>query len=320
MDLVALRAEYDSVKPDIDRFRKSFEEQLLAVLQQKSLHPAIPIETRTKEWSSIVEKIDRQELELSSITQIYDLVGLRVVFLFAAEATRTRKMLSEEYKVSWQQDTRERLSYREFGYQSVHLIVRVRKNWLAVPTLREFAGFQAEIQIRTLSQHNWAVASRLLQYHQEQDVPLPVQRSLFRVAALMEFVDLELERVAKERTRYQRRIQRRTYKPALDQPLNVDLLRRLLDTRIPDTHKEEQENYVVLLQDLIKYNIKTAQQLDELIYKHLSDALKNDRTAFAAAESGDRAYVANPALITRGVFYSRVGLIQNMLHMLHGRA
>ena len=72
-------------------------------------------------------------------------------------------------------------------------------DWLNVPTFREFKGLRAELQIRTLAQQLWAAASHKLQYKRESSVPYPIRRSIHRVAALLETVDLELERVLSER-------------------------------------------------------------------------------------------------------------------------
>lgn len=62
------------------------------------------------------------------------------------------------------------------------------------------SGLKAEVQVRTVTQHVWAAASHVLQYKQEASVPLPVRRSIYRVSALLETVDLEFERVLSSAT------------------------------------------------------------------------------------------------------------------------
>jgi ppGpp synthetase/RelA/SpoT-type nucleotidyltranferase len=59
-----------------------------------------------------------------------------------------------------------------------------------------------ELQLRTLAQHIWAVASHKLQYKREASVPVPIRRSINRVSALLEMVDLEFDRVLLEREQY----------------------------------------------------------------------------------------------------------------------
>ena len=68
-----------------------------------------------------------------------------------------------------------------------------------------------------------------LQYKQEDSVPAPMRRAIHRVSALLEVVDLEFERLLKERESY-----RSDSGPInTDAILNVDLLEHLLDALLP---------------------------------------------------------------------------------------
>lgn len=86
MDLAQLRTVYDQTKPEIDRFRESFRDQISVLLEQASLSTAIPIESRTKTWSSIAAKIDRHLLNPQRPADLWDLVGIRVVFFSEAKS------------------------------------------------------------------------------------------------------------------------------------------------------------------------------------------------------------------------------------------
>lgn len=314
MELSALLKSYEETKQHADRFREALQAQLSELLRQASLPLAVPIESRTKNWASIVTKVDRLALSLDHVKELWDLVGFRLIFLLSAEAARACNMITQKFDVVHREDTGDRLKPKEFGYQSVHFIVRAAAEWLKVPTLQEFKSFLAEIQVRTLSQHNWAVASRLLQYNQEADVPVSVQRSLHRVAALLELVDLELERVSEQRAAYRGRM----HDEGLDKQLNVDLLIGLLDQHLPESHRVIDDDYVALLHDLGKCKIKTARELVGIIHKHLVNALTNDAAAVQAVRSGDRSYSGDQDRVSGGVFYSHVGLVQNMLNSEFG--
>lgn len=99
---------------------------------------------------------------------------------------------------------------------------------LSVPSLNTLGGLAAEIQVRTMAQHIWAASSHVLQHKNESNVPLPVSRSIHRVSALLETVDFELERVLIDRERYSAEINLSS-----EEPLNVDSLRKLLDSLLP---------------------------------------------------------------------------------------
>lgn len=318
MELSALRKSYEETEQDADRFRDALQSQLLELLRQALLPLAVPMESRIKSWASILTKVDRLSLSLEDVKDLSDLVGLRLILLFPTEAARASRLIAQHLDVVSQENTGDRLKPKEFGYQSVHFVVRLAPDWLKVPTLRDFKSFLAEIQIRTLSQHNWAVASRLLQYKQEADVPVSVQRTLYRVAALLELVDLELERVSQERATYGKRIRDEGLDKQMDKQLNVDLLIRVLDQHLPESHRVNDDDYVALLHDLGKCSILTAKQLVELVQEHLENALKNDATAVQAVRSGDASYIEDQDRVKKGVFYSHVGLVQNMLNLRLG--
>lgn len=309
-----LKSSYDQTVKQADEFRNALRDQLAKLLEQHSLRPPIPIESRTKQWSSILVKLDRLSERWNSVDDIWDLIGLRLVFLFPEEAARACSLIDRTFEVEYRRHVGQELAPHEFGYQSVHFTVRLPGEWLSTPTLRMFSRFRAEIQVRTLAQHNWAVASRLLQYNTQEYAPPSVRRSLYRVAALLEVVDYELERVNKNRQAYRKQLAAKSF----DQALNVDLLEAILTSRLPESHHLLGDDYAALLTDLAACGIATGIEVIDLIDLHIDQALANDRMARRALEDGDTAYVSYPALLAKGAFYSHVGLVYNMLHLAYG--
>jgi len=312
--LTSLKESYDQVHDEADRFRKALRDQVSDLLEQNSLRLLIPIESRTKEWASILLKIDRLSESWTNAHEIWDLIGLRFIFLFPEEAAQACSLIDQIFNVEHRKNIGQRLLPNEFGYQSVHFTVRLPLEWLNVPSLRNYSAFQAEIQVRTLSQHNWAVAARLLQYNDESFAPPSVQRSFYRVAALLEVVDLELDRVHKERKSYKKRIKA----DGFDQPLNVDLLEAILNANLPESHRLDVDDYGTLLLDLNSCGVKRGTKMISLIDKHLKQALVNDAMALKSAREGDATYEVDPSRIKSGVFYSHVGLMQNILNLEYG--
>jgi putative GTP pyrophosphokinase len=92
-----------------------------------------------------------------------------------------------------QENTTRKLREDQFGYSSMHYVVRFPKDWLVVPAMALFGEMKAEIQVRTIAQHLWADASHILQYKNEENIPEPIKRSIHRVSAILETVDLEFE-------------------------------------------------------------------------------------------------------------------------------
>ena len=317
-DLDSLHKEYDSVRDLASRFCSGLKQQLEQLLSANGVTLGVPVESRVKDWHSIAEKTERLSLRLQSVKELNDLVGLRLILLFRRDVTKVCELVSKAFVVVSQEDTSQRLGETEFGYQSLHYVVRLPENWLSVPSFKGFDDFQAEVQVRSLAQHIWAAASHVLQYKQEASVPPPVRRSIYRVSALLETVDLEFERVLEERQSYISAL-------ASDRPLepiNVDLLTKILDTYLPGVNKMQPEPYSELIQDLSHFGVDNAEKLTELIKNQLRPALENDAKR-VLTESDYLRQDARPLpgerdRIKRGVFYTHAGLVREMLRIQFG--
>ena len=191
-----------------------------------------------------------------------------------------------------------------FGYSSIHFVIRLREEWLAVPSLSNMEDLQAEVQVRTLAQHIWAEASHNLQYKSKDSVPLSISRSINRASALLETVDLEFERVLVERDSYRRQID----SSVTDTILNVDLIEKTLDSLLPQANKGD-EDYADLLDELTQFGVTTQQQLRDLVLGHLTEVLQLDQGAFLALQQHNLINKAPPTeQIKRGGFFTHTGL------------
>jgi ppGpp synthetase/RelA/SpoT-type nucleotidyltranferase len=309
VSLSILREDYEKTVPQADKFRIELKSQIEQILSDNALTLGASIESRTKKWDSIVEKIDRRTLKIESITELNDLVGIRLIFLFYRDAIKACKLIKEHFRLRHEENISTRLNEAEFGYGSFHYVISINEAWMSVPTLRNFKNLQAEIQVRTLAQHNWAAASHVLQYKHEKDVPTSIRRSIHRVAALLEVVDLEFERVLDERSKYIKEISEEEETT----PLNADLLKRILDKNLPEKHRLEEDAYSDLVKELYSCGIGFSPKLLELIEKQLENTISREKNIIEEIRSGATVYEINDARMKKGVFYSHVGLVRNML-------
>ncbi|HEY0710723.1 MAG TPA: RelA/SpoT domain-containing protein, partial [Polyangia bacterium] len=224
-----LQKELLDLQPTLERFMRGLNQQLLELMASASIVPATSMEHRIKTWESIDEKLDRRTLRLKGIRDLSDLVGVRCIFLFARDLETIAQAVASTFEIVSEENTAARLDEKTFGYQSLHYLIRVPAAWLKLPMFRNCEGLTAELQLRTLAQHMWAAASHKLQYKREASVPAPVRRSIHRVSALLETVDLEFERVLTAREEYL------AGKPAgrQDEALNVDLLKTIARAMLP---------------------------------------------------------------------------------------
>jgi putative GTP pyrophosphokinase len=313
MTLEIAKEVYDRMYSVYMDFCQFLSRELSQLIDNKKVKLAVPIHYRVKTWESIIEKYHRKGLRDLSLDQITDLAGLRVVVMFSSDIKPVLDSITESLVVTRIEDTSSRLRESQFGYGSVHLQVHLPDSWTDVPTNARFKGLSAEIQLRTMSQHTWAAASHFLQYKHEQDVPRELRRSMTRIAALLEIVDAEYERLLHKRQLYLQNARNE------QEELNVETLRVLMDEYLPANNEDNVEDYSGLLDQVLFMGIHTVDDLKAVIKKHIDTVIEHDAEIARRIVNGDE-----PDLLDylerakRGVFYSKSGLLRKILELEFG--
>ncbi len=318
-DIKQMEAEYNTLGPLLDRFAREMVNQVETLMDREEVSLGFPIQCRVKDWHSLEVKFQRLNRQFKSIRDVQDLVGLRIILLFWRDVEKVGSLIDNNFDVVRKYDTSEKLHEDQFGYSSIHYVVRLPREWLAVPTLSGLEGLMGEIQIRTLTQHLWAETSHKLQYKHEENIPPMVQRSISRVSALLETVDLEFERVLVERENYRNSADL----SGTGELLNVDLLERTLDSLLPPDNRVEPEPYDELLKELFHLGIKTQQDLREMVEGCREEVLKKDQKKAGDMvdmyEKTGRPGVEISPRLRRGVFASHCNLVREMLISRYGK-
>ena len=319
LKLDQLEKEYSTLASIADSFSKEITRQLEILLERKKIPLLFSIQDRVKSWSSIIDKLERKKLTLKKITELQDFIGLRMVLLFKKDLNPVINLIEENFEVYKKYDTAHRLKEDQFGYSSIHLLAKVPEKWLNVPSMSKFKDFNAEIQLRTGSQHIWAEASHALQYKIEKDVPRSLLRAVFRVSALLETVDLEFERVLSQREEYRNSI----VTTPDEQELNVDILEKFLDSILPPENKDVIERYDELLAELSELEIRNTKELGRMITEYLPGAMKVEKTYYEKAkqelyEMGS-SESTTPKRSKAGVFYTHSGLTREIMLQKFGK-
>jgi putative GTP pyrophosphokinase len=276
---------------------------------------------RVKEWWSIENKLQRVGLNLQGLKDLQDLVGIRIIVLFKRDITRVTELIERNFNVVRMKNSRDRHQHDQFGYSSVHFVAKAKPEWLTIPTFRGLGDMLAEIQLRTLAQHTWATASERLQYKNEADTPEDILRSVHRVSALLETVDLEFERVLEERDAYRSRVN-----ASGAAELNVDTLSIILDDLLPAESKTDPEEYADILSELFAVGIRTRSALHSLWSKNAKAVFREQAEAVAkltelqeqwtSEESEAAGYFVDR--FKRGILWNFVGLIRKALELQRG--
>jgi ppGpp synthetase/RelA/SpoT-type nucleotidyltranferase len=307
MDAASIASDYQSKAADCSRLLREVRHQLEHLIDGAAVTLGTPIEGRVKALASIVEKQKSKERQISSVTDFTDLVGLRVTLLFHRDLRAVDALLHEIFDVVEREDAAERLEATKFGYQSLHYVLKVKGEWLPVPSFRGLADYVFELQLRTLAQHIWAVASHKLQYKRELSVPAPIRRSINRVSALLEMVDLEFDRVLSQREEYAK-------EPSESESiLNVDLLTTVLDTLLPVKNRDdENEPYDELLAELAAVGIDTVGKLADLLTetKIARETMEARRAAEEPVDDPEASWDRTIARHEQGVYFTHAGLVR----------
>ncbi|WP_227815163.1 GTP pyrophosphokinase [Nitrogeniibacter aestuarii] len=317
-----LHSEYLDLEPSLTRLRKAMIEQLEHLVASCGLTLGVPIESRVKTWDSLVEKLARKGLRPKCLSDVDDLIGIRVIFLFQRDVAPFKEAISETFSVLSSEDTSQRLMEAQFGYKSEHYVIKMPADWERIPSLKGLSERKIELQVRTLAQHIWAAASHKLQYKHEDSVPFPVRRSIYRVSALLETVDLEFSRVLDEREEY---VKVQAVESAKDDELNVSVLEAVLDELFPLSNKDRgAEDYSELIRDLNNFNVFNRGDLIGLIKDNLDEVLKSENKQVEMRRSDDdHDYLMNRGesvaeRLDRGVFFNHVGLAREALRAEFG--
>jgi ppGpp synthetase/RelA/SpoT-type nucleotidyltranferase len=190
------------------------------------------IEGRTKEVASLAEKVCRPgKTYQQSIDEIPDLSGLRIIAYYIDDVDTIAELIKAEFDVDSESsiDKRQLLEENEFGYLSVHFVVRLHPNRAAQTEWCKFHGIKAEIQVRTVLQHSWAAISHLLQYKSKHDIPKALRRKLFRLCGIFELADEEFLALRRAHESLSSEIESKIAQDALDIEISPESLAHYVD-------------------------------------------------------------------------------------------
>ena len=117
--------------------------------------------------------------------QITDLIGIRIICTFLEDLDEVEKNLKKEFKTIEVQRKGREHTFREFGYESIHLLIEIPED-----IAKESGGKTAEIQIRTILQDALAEVEHELIYKPEfYPVDTPMKRKLAAINASLSLAD-----------------------------------------------------------------------------------------------------------------------------------
>ena len=269
----AILDEYRQNLPLFVQVKDKVMAQLKEVFDEAGLVVA-SIEGRVKEETSLAGKLELKGAKYSSLADITDIVGLRVITFYSDDVDKVASAVDRLFEIDWENSVDKRKIHEidSFGYMSLHYICRT-------------AGFpyRFEIQMRTILQHAWANMNHDTGYKSGVEVPKEYLRNLSRLAGMLELADEQFSQIRNDLTDYRRRVQALVASGNMNEvPLDGDTFRSYLqlrpfdklNRRIAAVNQAEimEENLMGYLAVFKNLNCKTLGDIDRLIKNYSEGA------------------------------------------------
>jgi ppGpp synthetase/RelA/SpoT-type nucleotidyltranferase len=189
MDAEAARIKYLKER---DRYEKLASQVANEISRRMSeCHIPCEVSSRAKAVSSFVKKALAKNNYQDPWQEITDKAGVRVVFEHPGDLDKALKEIQEVFPDSTLEDERRKAgTEKELKYPKTHLQVRLQSIHAGSP----LDHLECEVQLRTRAQDLWSRMSHALLYKPAVPTTPDVRRSLYRLLALVELYDAEVER------------------------------------------------------------------------------------------------------------------------------
>ncbi|MBQ0077818.1 MAG: hypothetical protein KBS55_04210, partial [Bacteroidales bacterium] len=243
------------------------------------------MESRVKTEQSLAGKLELKGSKYSSLSDITDVLGLRVITFYTDEVDKISAVVEKLFDVDWSEsvDKRKMHELDSFGYNSLHYICRIPKSLFFDPEMPEINTLRFELQMRTALQHVWATMYHDTGYKSGIEVPREYIRNLNRIAGMLELADEQFSNIRTSINDYRRNVQNLVAGGDFaDVPLDADTFRSYIQLgrleplvkRIAAINQAEIHRTTLLpyLDALHEFGFKTLQDIENLIRDYSQDA------------------------------------------------
>jgi putative GTP pyrophosphokinase len=275
------------------------------ILQQALTESGIKfhaVESRVKELDSILRKLS--DISKSSVKNINDVVGTRVVCLFNSDIKNIKEIIEKEFDVQSIDDKLE-LSTDTFGYMSIHYICRLKPN-LSGRRYDSIKDHFFEIQVRTLCMHAWAAISHHLEYKSEWDIPDHLKKGLNALSGLFYVADSQYEQLYLARELAREEAGKEAINDQGNIAINFDTVDAYLKRKFPNREPYSLDSLSELVGELSESGILSIQEIDRLIHQAQDEFKKDEREQISNSENKDA-----------DMYYNAVGVARISLCAVH---
>lgn len=182
-----LLAQYDYEYEKYVRLEQVAAQMIEDIVAENDLF-VMEIMHRTKDPEALQSKIVRKNGKYRKLTDVTDLVGIRIICYFSDSVDEIAAKIAEVFDIDKKNsiDKRATLSATQFGYLSLHYICMIRED---ADCSDDIKGIPFEVQMRTVLQHAWAEIEHDLGYKSDFGVPRGIRRQFSQTASILEVAD-----------------------------------------------------------------------------------------------------------------------------------
>ena len=194
---------YNRLRPDYESLLQNIYQQLTAIAEKEKL--SVTIKYRVKSLDNYCDKLVKLiKLQGNERLEITDLLGVRVVCPFLEDLEIFEQLIAKKFEILEMEHKAEQHSFREFGYDSVHFLIRTEplNHSETLPNSCDVC----EIQLRTILQEAWAEVEHELVY--KSDITMPnhsIRRKLASLNASLTLSDLIFQEIRDNQKEIRRR-------------------------------------------------------------------------------------------------------------------
>ena len=203
-----LLAQYRSLLPVYKKMAEVIPEKLKEFIAEAGIIVAA-VEQRVKTEESLAGKLKLKGSKYRDISDITDLVGLRVITFYIDDVDKVASIVERLFEIDWKNsiDKRKIHDIDSFGYLSLHYICRIPESSYSDPEYPQLNQIRFEVQMRTILQHAWSNMNHDTGYKSGVEIPAIYMRNMSRLAGMLELIDDEFSRIRRELTDYRRNVQ-----------------------------------------------------------------------------------------------------------------
>lgn len=160
-----LEQQYEAQSPKYEKILNELQQKIKIILNKISIHPTIKVRVKSFEsyYNKILSRVHSQTQD--QIYNITDILGMRIILPFLEDLKKIEALIREKLQVVEIERKGSHHSFKEFGYESTHFLIKVPSEILLQFQVKPDLVY--EVQLRTILQEAWAEVEHELVYKGE---------------------------------------------------------------------------------------------------------------------------------------------------------